>query len=72
MRDDDNDNLFRAYYKQFGKMAYAPSNCVEYYEKKGKSFARLSNCNGTLAIYEIKKDGYLRYAKEEMEEDGSA
>jgi hypothetical protein len=60
--DEVESRLFRAYFRRFGKMAYAPSRDLEFFEENGKSYVRLSNVNGTLAVYEIKEDGSLRYA----------
>ncbi len=59
--------VFAAYRRQFGVNADLPSNDIEYFTKNKKEYARLRNIHGTIAIYEISKDGSLKYDKNETE-----
>jgi hypothetical protein len=57
------DRLFRAYLRRFGKEADRPSSDIEFIEENGRTYARLSNCNGILAVYRVKDDSSLKFIK---------
>ena len=57
------ERAFRAYFRRFGKNADAPSQHLEQFTKKDKDYIRLSNVNGTLAVYRILNDNGLKFIK---------
>jgi len=57
--DELEERVFRAYFRG-RRYRDQPSNGVEWVEHEGRLYAVLSNVNGILAVYRVKKDGSLK------------
>lgn len=62
---ESDHKVFAAYRKQFGINVDLPSYDIEYFIKNEKEYARLRNMHGTLAVYEVSKDGSIKFDEKE-------